>query len=61
MIVSCAWFADVRAEKLTTLERNLSLGRLVRWLLTIADLPVPVGPTNRIGIFASNIIFKKKD
>jgi len=26
-----------------------------------ADLPVPVGPTNRTGIFASNIIFKKND
>jgi hypothetical protein len=25
------------------------------------DLPVPVGPTNRTGIFASNIIFKKND
>jgi hypothetical protein len=33
----------------------------MRWLRTIADLPVPVGPTNKIGIFASNIIFKKND
>jgi hypothetical protein len=26
-----------------------------------ADLPVPVGPRNRTGIFASNNIFKKND
>jgi len=46
---------------LTTIGRNLSLGRLIRWLTTIADLPVPVGPTKRTGIFAPKNVFKKKD
>ena len=27
----------------------LSLGILTRWLLVMADLPVPVGPTNITG------------
>jgi hypothetical protein len=61
IIISCVWLADVRAEKLTTMGKNFSLGRLIRWLRTIAVLPVPVGPIKRTGIFASTDIFKKND
>jgi len=40
--------------------RNLSLGRLIKYETVMADLPVPVGPTNNKGSFCS-IDFPRKN
>ena len=39
---------------------HCSLGREMRWLLVMADLPVPVGPTNIMGSSWVRYVVRKK-
>jgi len=50
MMISWVWLAEVRAEKLMQLGVYFSLGSFTKKLLLMIDLPVPVGPTNSMGI-----------
>lgn len=49
----------VLALKFTTFGRNFSFGKDRRWSKVTAVLPVPVGPTNRMGMLLVRHIFKK--
>lgn len=49
----------VLALKLSTFGKIFSLGRLRRWSSTTAVFPVPVGPTNKMGMSLARQVFRK--
>lgn len=59
MMISCAWLADVLAEKLTMLTMNLSFGRSTSRLVVEALLPVPEGPSTSRGTSWSRQVLRK--
>ena len=58
--MSCVWFADVWAEKLTLFGMYFSFGNSRRKAFVIADFPVPVGPTKSNGLSFSKSLLRKK-